>query len=98
MAVALELTFQGPNATLANYKKALQKMNATAGGPHPDPDCLFHWATDIPGGFKVTDVWTGRPEFDRFAAEKIGPIGAEIGMPPPNITEIDIDSYLTAGS
>jgi hypothetical protein len=97
MAIAVEAIFQGPNATLDNYKQALTKMGATPGGPHPDPDCLFHWATDIVGGFKVTDVWTGKAEFDKFAAEKIGPVSADLGMSPPQVTFIDVDSYLTSG-
>jgi hypothetical protein len=98
MAVAVELIFQGPKATIENYKASLTQMNATPGGPHPDPDCLFHWMTDIEGGFKVIDVWSGTPEFKKFAADKIGPISAGLGMPEPHITYIDVDSYLTAGS
>lgn len=54
--------------------------------------------TDIVGGFKVTDVWTGRAEFDRFAAEKIGPVSAEVGVPQPQLTYIDVDTFLTGGS
>jgi hypothetical protein len=94
----LVITFEGEQATLENYRKSIEQMGGAPGGPHPDPDCLFHWVTDIPGGFRVTDVWTGRPEFDRFAETKVGPVSAALGMPAPQITEIDVDNYLTAGS
>src|SRR5262245_8934057 len=98
MAIAFEIIFEGEGATLDNYKEALTKMGATPGGPHPDSDCLFHWATDIVGGFKVIDVWTGQAEFDKFAKDKIGPVSKQVGMPMPKVTPIDVDSYLTSGS
>jgi hypothetical protein len=99
MAVAVEAIFQGPKATLENYMKGLKILNCAPGGPHPDPDCLFHWATDIVGGgFKVIDVWTGQAEFQRFAETKLAAVAAKTGMPQPQTTFIDVDSYLTSGS
>jgi hypothetical protein len=98
MARAFVITFQGDTATLDNYRKSLTKLGCAPGGPHPDPDCLFHWATDIENGFRVTDVWTDKPEFERFIKNKVGPVSAQLGMPEPQVTEIDVDAYLTAGS
>jgi hypothetical protein len=43
MAVALELSYNGPGATSANYNQLLQRLGVSPGGRHPDPDCLFHW-------------------------------------------------------
>ena len=66
MAIAVELTY--PGATVEEYKKILSDAGITAGGSHPDPECLFHWATEVAGGFRVTDVWTSREKWDAFEA------------------------------
>ena len=50
MAIAVELTYRGPGATAEAYKKILSDAGLTLGGSHPDPECLFHWATTVPGG------------------------------------------------
>jgi len=98
MAIAAEVTFHGPGATLENYKKSLTILGATPEGPHPDAACLFHWVTDIGGGFQVTDVWKTKEAFDKFVAEKVGPAGEQLGMPKPQIKFIDVDNFCTAGS
>ena len=97
MAIAVEAAFNGHGATLENYKKAVQKMGATPGGPHPDPGCLFHWVTQTGGGLLVTDVWKSKQQFETFAAEKIGPIGDEVGLPRPHIKFVEVASFNTAG-
>jgi hypothetical protein len=97
MAIAVEVSFQGSGATLQNYLRSIELMGASPEGPHPDSGCLFHWITEVDGGLQVTDVWNARDEFDRFAAEKIGPVSAEVGMPQPQIKFIDVANYMTAG-
>ena len=84
MAVAIELSFQGPGATLQNYFEAIQRMGGTPEGPHPDAACLFHWVAETPGGFRVTDVWQTRDDFNRFLRDTIGPTSAEVGIPQPH--------------
>ena len=42
MAVAVELSYNGPGATRANYDQLLQQLGVSPEGRHPDPDCLFH--------------------------------------------------------
>ena len=60
---------------------------------------LFHWVAQTEDGIRVTDVWESREEFERFAAETIGPITQEVGVPgPPRMTITDIHNYLTAPS
>jgi len=98
MAIAAELSFHGQGATLANYDKAIEIMGATPGGPHPDPGCLFHWAAEIGGGYRVTDVWKTKEQFETFAAETIGPVSEQLGIPKPQIKFIDVHNFLTAGS
>lgn len=49
-------------------------------------------------GIEVTDVWDSKDAFEQFAAEQIGPITADVGIPgPPQITFHEVHNYLTAG-
>jgi hypothetical protein len=96
MAIAIDCTFHGQGATLENYKKGLADMGVAPGGHHPDPNCLFHWATDEGGGIHVTDVWKSKEAFEAFAA---GPLAAsvdKVGLPKPQIKFVEVDSFLTA--
>jgi hypothetical protein len=96
MAVAIVLNHHGPGATLANYFALLDKLGVPHPGPHPNPDCLFHWATDIPGGFRVTDVWTSQDEFEKFYRNIILPDAQQIGIPQPRHADFfPVANYLT---
>ena len=103
MAVAFELTYQGPGATLGKYYQLLERLGVAPEGPHPARACLFHWIALTPGGqgFRVTDVWTSRDEFLDFAKYKLEPISKDLGMPaptgPPEPPHIELANYLTAG-
>jgi hypothetical protein len=68
MTIAVELEYHGPHATIEEYKELRADAGITPGGDHPDPDCLFHWITEIPGGVRVTDVWTSREKWNAFEA------------------------------
>jgi hypothetical protein len=93
MAVAVVMDFGG--ATLDQYDQVLGKMGFSAGGSGP-PGALFHWATATEGGFRVTDVWETREQFDRFAQERIGPLSAEVGLTAqPQMSFYEVHSYLT---
>ncbi|MDQ6806917.1 MAG: hypothetical protein M3065_18605 [Actinomycetota bacterium] len=95
MAVAVVLSFEG--GTLEQYDEVIKKMGFTpegAGGPGG----LFHWVTATDTGIRVTDVWQTREDFERFAAEQIGPITQEVGIPAPPMTSFfEVHNYLTAG-
>ncbi|MBS1888758.1 MAG: hypothetical protein JSU06_16365 [Actinobacteria bacterium] len=94
MAVAIVMDF--PGGTLQQYDEVIEKMGLAAGGPTP-PSALFHWVTEVDGGLRVTDVWETRDAFDAFAAEQIGPITAEVGVPgPPEMTYYDVHNYMAA--
>jgi hypothetical protein len=99
MAIAVEVSFRGADATIDKYFEAIQLMGAVPEGAHPDPDCLFHWITSDAGGLRVTDVWRTREAFDRFAQQQIGPKTEQVGMPKPQPPKfIEVDNFLTAGS
>ena len=90
MAIAVELTYRGPGATAEAYKKILSDAGITFGGSHPDPECLFHWAATVPGGFRVIDVWTSREKWDAFEATGLP---AQLGTPKKDFFEVV--NYLT---
>lgn len=95
MAVAAVLTF--PGGTLDQYDEVVAKMGFEPGGAGA-PHGLFHWVTGTDDGIQVTDVWDSKEAFEQFAAEQIGPITAEVGVPnPPEITFHEVHNYLTAG-
>jgi hypothetical protein len=58
---------------------------------------MFHWVTPTDGGFRVTDVWETREQFEAFAQAQIGPLSAEAGLGEPQTTFYDIHNHLTAG-
>jgi len=94
MPIAVQLDF--PGGTLEQYDKVVEKMGFHTGGPG-GPGALFHWVTKTATGTRVIDVWASREQFDRFAAEKIRPITAEVGGPAPQITFFEVHNYLTKG-
>lgn len=95
MAVAVVLEF--PGGTLDQYDQVIEKMGFAPGGTGA-PGGLFHWVTKTDDGIRVTDVWTDRETFDKFAEETIGPVTAEVGIPgPPQITYYEVHNHLTAG-
>ncbi|HZU74187.1 MAG TPA: hypothetical protein VE990_15600 [Acidimicrobiales bacterium] len=95
MAIAVQLDFAG--ATLQQYDEIIAKMGFRKGGPG-GPGGIFHWVTATDGGLRVTDVWETKEDFEKFAAEKIGPISQDVGLPnPPQVEFFEVHNYLTAG-
>jgi hypothetical protein len=95
MAVAVEMDFNG--ATLEQYDQVIAKMGFTPGGKGA-AGAMFHWVTQTPSGIHVCDVWESREQFDKFAADQIGPITAEVGVPEqPTLTFHEVHNYLIAG-
>jgi hypothetical protein len=94
MAVAVVIDF--PGGTLDQYDQVIGKMGFTPGGAGA-PAGLFHWVTATESGIRVTDVWKTKEDFEAFAQEKIGPITAEVGLGPPQITFHEVHNHLTAG-
>lgn len=94
MAIAVQLEFKG--GTLEQYDEIVQKMGFQPGGVG-EPGGLFHWVTKTDDGLLVTDVWESKEIFEKFAAEKIGPISQDVGVTePPQMTFFEVHNYLTA--
>lgn len=93
MAIAVQLDFNG--ASLEQYDEAVRIMGFRPGGPGV-PGGLFHWVTKTGDGIRITDVWSSREVFERFAAERIGPISQQVGLAPPSIQFFEVHNYLTA--
>lgn len=95
MAIAVQLDFEG--ATLAQYDEVCQKMGLTPAGPGP-AGAISHFVTATASGMRVVDVWKTREEFEKFAAEQIGPYSQDVGIPnPPSIQFFDVHNYFTPG-
>ena len=93
--VAVQLDFKG--GTLDQYDEIVEKMGFTPGGAGP-PNSHFHWVTATDDGFRVVDVWDNQEQFQKFAEEKIGPTGQEVGLPnPPEVTFFEVHNHFTAG-
>jgi hypothetical protein len=95
MPVAVIMEFKG--GTIEQYDEVVDKMGFAPGGAGA-PGGLFHWVTQTDDGFRVTDVWQTKGEYEQFAEAKIGPLAAEAGIPgPPQISYAEVHNYLTAG-
>jgi hypothetical protein len=93
MAVGVILEFDG--ASLDQYDEVIAKMGFSPGGATA-PGALFHWVTETDRGFRVTDVWETREQFERFSAEQIGPLTQQIGVTtPPTVSIFEVHNYLT---
>ena len=96
MAIAVEYTVHGDGGTLDKYFRVIEMMGTRPEGTHPDPDCLFHWVTELDdGGYKVTDVWKNRGAFEAFAENQIKPASAQLGIPAGEAKFLEVDNYLT---
>jgi hypothetical protein len=95
MAIAAEITFHGPGLTIDKYFESIKLLGAVPDGPHPDSSCLFHWVEATQNGYRVTDVWTDKPAFEKFIQEKVGPVSEQLGVPQPQVKFIDVANYLT---
>jgi hypothetical protein len=95
MTVAVTLDHHGNGATLHNYFSLLDRLGVAHPGRHPNPACLFHWAAEIPGGFRITDVWHAQDEFEQFYRNIILPVAAGLGIPQPHHLQLlPIGNYL----
>jgi len=84
--------FDGPGWTLEQYDRLIERMEL---GGHSAPGVLFHWAAKTEGGVRAVDVYESREAADRLVQEKVGPASAELGLPLPQITELEVHSVLS---
>ncbi|MBT8162638.1 MULTISPECIES: hypothetical protein [Arthrobacter] len=56
----------------------------------------IHWrATE--GGARIVDVWQTREQADAFYQYTLGPVTAELGIQPPEMSYFDVHNFQTAG-
>ena len=95
MPVAVVMDFK--DGTLEQYDQVIAKLGFEPGGAGA-PGGLFHWVTATDDGIRVTDVWETAEQYERFGAERLGPITQEVGVPgPPVVSVMPVHNYLTAG-
>ena len=89
MAVGIRVKVPGGSAEL------IDRLNAEIDPDGNPPDGLiFHASGPVDGGWGVLDFWQSRAEFDRFAAERIGPAMAAIGATgQPEVHEFAVHEH-----
>jgi hypothetical protein len=90
MAVGIRLKLDGGTA------EQIDRLNAEIDPDRNPPEGLiFHSSGPVDGGWGVLDFWESRADFDRFAAERIGPAMAAIGLAggPPEIHEFPVHEH-----
>jgi hypothetical protein len=94
MAIAVIMDFTG--GTLEDYDRVVARLGLTPDGPGA-PGGLFHWVAATENGAKIVDVWRTREQADEFYQNQLGPITAELGIDPPEISYFDVHNTQTAG-
>jgi hypothetical protein len=91
MAVGIRIKLAGVSAEQFDMIEAA--VNARE--DHPD-GLIFHASGPIGGDWGVLDFWESRAQFDRFAAERIGPaVQASGSGAQPEIHEFPVHEYLS---
>jgi hypothetical protein len=94
MAIGVVMDFKG--GTLEQYDQVMVKMGLDHATQMPEGG-ISHWVCATDDGIRVTDVWETREQYDKFAAEQIGPYTEEVGIPePPQISFFGVHNYLIA--
>ena len=83
--------FEGKGWTAAQYDRLIERMDL---GGRSAPGVLFHWAAETDQGIRAVDVYDSRASADALAADAIGPLARELGLPMPAISEYEVHNYL----
>ena len=89
MAIGVRLKLAGVTAG------QMDQLNAVIDPASNPPDGLiFHASGPVDGGWGALDFWESREKFDRFAAERIGPATAAIGLEAaPEVHEFPVHEH-----
>lgn len=87
---------QAPTSNVGAFRSSRRWGSRLADAAHRG--CCSAGVTKVDDGITDADVWDSPEAFEKFAAEKIGPISQEVGVPgPPQIQFFDVHNYLTSG-
>jgi hypothetical protein len=94
--MAIARMFEGKGWTTAQYDELIVKLVADLGlAPGQSaPGVLFHWAAATDNGMRAVDVYDSREAADRLVEDHIGPIAGALGLPLPDITELEVHNLL----
>ncbi|MDQ1396191.1 MAG: hypothetical protein QOG64_1450 [Acidimicrobiaceae bacterium] len=95
--MAVARMFEGKGWTPEEYDQLIGKLVADLGldPGRSAPGVLFHWAAATENGMRAVDVYESREVADRLVQEHIGPISGALGLPLPEITELEVHNLLT---
>ena len=84
------------NLSLDHYDRLIVDLDLTTRGSAL-PGCLFHWATEVPEGVRVTEVWRNIKLFDFFLREDVLPTVTALRLPDPEVSVFAVHHFLTEG-
>jgi hypothetical protein len=90
--MAIARMFEGKGWTAAQYDRLIERMNLDG---RTAPGVLFHWAAETEDGIRAVDVYESREAADALVSERVAPLAQELGLPPPEISELEVRNYLT---
>jgi quinol monooxygenase YgiN len=61
-------TYEYPGVTQAQYEGAFAQLELNGSMPE---GCLAHVAGEMPGGWRIVEVWESQEDFDRFHQEQL---------------------------
>jgi hypothetical protein len=96
--MAIARIFEGKGWTPDQYDELIKRLAAKldlAPGTTA-PGVLFHWAAQTDDGMRAVDVYESAEAADTLVAESIGPIAGEMGLPLPEIQQLDVHNLLRA--
>ena len=95
--MAIARVFEAKGWTTAQYDELIAKLVAELGlAPgRSAPGVLFHWAAPTAEGMRAVDVYESREAADRLVQDTIGPIAGSLGLPLPEISELEVHNLLT---
>jgi hypothetical protein len=88
----LARVFRGNGWSGAEYDALIEGMEL---GGRSAPGVLYHWAAQTADGVIAVDVYESRQAADTLAAERIGPLAAQLGLTPPSVEEYEVRNVLT---
>ena len=89
-------TFEAKGWTADQYDELMARLVTRLGlAPGQSAEgVLFHWAAETEGGMRAVDVYESHAAADRLVGEAIGPIAAELGLPLPDVSELEVHNSL----